>query len=393
MITIPEIVGDEPLRRRLFPVTQHRVFLAHAGVTALPLAASEALCWFAERGSQDQQEVPAVWMRIQQTRKAAAKLIGAHEDEIALLGPTALGLNLVADGLEWKAGDEMVCYRDDYPANVYPWTKLQDRGVTVRFVEPDEPGKITWEVLQKVITPATRLVALATAHFLSGYRIDVNSIGKKLHERGILFCLDGIQTLGAFPLSVEHVDFLSADSHKWLLGPLGAGIFFVKKHHFERLRPSLLGSWNVQSPNFIAQDRIEFYEGGRRYEPGSLNLPGILGMHAAMELLLELGVDAVAQRLLVLRRYLIPHIQELGFQVYGAAEPSNAECSGIMTFCFPGEGDAKVLFAKLQAKKISVSLRHNRNGTALLRVSPHFYNTEAELDQLVETCAEWIAKN
>ncbi len=391
MNTLSEILRDEELRRRLFPVAASRAFFAHAGVTALPQPACEALRWFAEQASGDQQEGPAVWMRVQRARKTAASLIGAKDSEIALLGPTALGLNLVADGLAWEADDEVVCYQDDYPANVYPWTKLRERGVAVRFLQPDEPGKITWETVRKELSPKTKLVALATANFISGYRIDVGGIGKNLHERGILFCLDGIQTLGAFPLSVQYVDFLSADSHKWLLGPLGAGIFYVKEEHFGRLRPGLLGSWNVQSPNFIAQDKIEFYEGARRYEPGSLNVPGILAMQASMEFLLEIGVDAVAARLLELRRYLVPRLVALGFNLYGMRDISEKECSGILTFCFPEKGDRKWLMARLQERKISVSLRHNRAGQELFRVSPHFYNTEQELDQLVETCAEWVA--
>ncbi|MDD5261189.1 MAG: aminotransferase class V-fold PLP-dependent enzyme [Methylacidiphilales bacterium] len=391
MNTLTEVLRNEELRRRLFPVAKSRAFFAHAGVTALPQPACEALRWFADQACEDQQEGPAVWMRVQRARKTAANLIGAKDSEIALLGPTALGLNLVADGLSWQAGDEVICYQDDYPANVYPWIKLRARGVVVRFLQPGEPGKITWETLRKELSPKTKLVALATANFISGYRIDAEGIGKKLHERGVLFCLDGIQTLGAFPLSVEHVDFLSADSHKWLLGPLGAGIFYVKEEHFGRLRPALLGSWNVQSPNFIAQDTIEFYEGARRYEPGSLNVPGILAMQASMEFLLEIGVNAVAARLLELRRYLVPRLTALGFDLYGMRDISENECSGILTFYFPKQCDRKGLMSRLQEKKISVSLRHNRAGEELFRVSPHFYNTEQELDQLVETCAEYAS--
>ena len=389
MIQLPEILGDEALRTRLFPVVQNRVFLAHAGVTVLPQAAADALHWFADRSVEDHQETGEIWRRVLQTRRITAGLIGAQENEIALLGPTALGLNLVADGLAWQPGDEVVCYQDDYPANVYPWMKLAARGVKVIFLQPSRPGVITAELVEASLTPKTRLVALATAHFLSGFRIDVDEIGRRLHARGILFCLDAIQTLGAFPLSVAEVDFLSADSHKWMLGPMGAGIFYVKERNFEKLRPGLLGSWNVQSPNFIAQDRIEFYEGARRYEPGSLNIPGILAMRAAVELLQEIGVDQVARRLLELRRYLMSRMQKMGFRPYGLEELPEAHTSGIMGFQYPAGSDVERLQGLLTERKISVSYRHNRAGETLLRVSPHFYNTEAELDRFLETCAEW----
>ena len=389
MNRIPDILGDEALRQRLFPVTRQRVFLAHAGVTALPHCAAEALRWFADRASEDQQEAGEVWKRIQRTRQVAAELVGARENEIALLGPTALGLNLVADGLDWQPGDEVICYQDDYPANVYPWLKLAARGVKPVFLQPSVPGRITPELVTQSITPKTKLVALASAHFLSGYRIDVDTIGKALHARGILFCLDAIQTLGAFPLSVTEVDFFSADSHKWMLGPLGAGVLYVKEANFTKLRPTLLGSWNVQSPDFIAQDRIDFYEGARRYEPGSLNVPGILSMLSSLELLQEIGIEEVARRLLLLRRHLVPRMQELGFTLYGTPQPEPAQLSGIMAFRYPDGPDPARLQGLLAERKISVSHRHNRQGESLLRVTPHFYNTEAELDLFLKTCAQW----
>ncbi|MDR1145393.1 MAG: aminotransferase class V-fold PLP-dependent enzyme [Verrucomicrobiales bacterium] len=385
---ITELLADDGLRRARFPVAEHQTFLAHAGVSALPLAAADALREFAEQGARAQQELD-FFRRVNYAREVAAKLLGADGDEIALLGPTALGLNLVADGLDWREGDEVVCYQDDYPANVYPWLKLADRGVRCELLEvaDGEQGRITWETVENALTERTRLVSLATANFASGTRIEVDGIGKKLHERGILFCLDGIQTLGAFPLTVRHVDFLSADSHKWLLGPVGAGIFYVKKKHHDRLRPSLLGSWNVVSPEFIAQHKIAFYPGARRYECGTLNLPGIAGMAASMEMLLTVGVENIAARLVALKKYLLPRMTASGFKVFGASDLADGELSGISSFLLPERGGE--LAALLAARNISVSVRQNRAGQKLLRVSPHFYNTEAELDRLVAACAEW----
>ena len=145
-------------------------------------------------------------------------MIGADKSEIALLGPTSLGLSLFANGITWREGDEVVCYQDDYPANVYPWMALASQGVKVRQVRPEKPGRITPEVVERELSSRTRLVALASCHYLSGWRIDVDAIGALLHERGVLFSVDAIQTLGAFPFSARFVDFLSADAHKWMLG-------------------------------------------------------------------------------------------------------------------------------------------------------------------------------
>ena len=169
------------------------------------------------------------------TRGLAADLIGAKAKEIALLGPTSLGLSLFANGIDWRSGDEVICYKDDYPANVYPWVELQRKGVKIRFLEPEEPGAITPELIESSIGPETRLVAVASCHYLTGYRIDIDAIGKMLKDRGILFALDGIQTCGAFPTSVKNVDFMSCDAHKWLLGPMAIGIVYVKEENFEKL--------------------------------------------------------------------------------------------------------------------------------------------------------------
>src|SRR5262249_10894136 len=151
-----------------------------------------------------------------------------------------------------------------------------------------------------------------------------------LHKHGVLFSVDAIQTLGAFPTSVEHVDFLSADSHKWMLGPCAAGIVYVKRTHFDLLRPTLLGAWNVISPNFLVEDEIQFVPTAQRYEPGVLNFVGIYGMKAALELLMGIGIEVVAARVLELKAHLLAQIEPLGFRVLAPRE--GAPATGITTF-------------------------------------------------------------
>ncbi|MBM3289525.1 MAG: aminotransferase class V-fold PLP-dependent enzyme [Candidatus Hydrogenedentes bacterium] len=386
---IEDIVGDEALRRELFPVAAERVFMAHAGVCALPKVAVDAMAEFCARGSVAAQENAWSNGQVLRARQVAARLIGAHADEIALLGPTALGLSLIANGMPWGAGDEVVFYPDDYPSNVYPWRGLRERGVNPVAMGVERPGVVTWEMVERVLTPRTRLVSLASCNFLSGYRIDVDGIGKRLHERGVLFCVDGIQTLGAFPTSVEHVDFLSADSHKWLLGPLAAGIVYVKREHQEMLRPTLQGAWNVVSPGYVAQETIRYEPTARRYEPGALNYPGILGMLASMELLLECGTEAIGLRLLELRSALLDRLVEKGWRaivdVADAGEDSERlreGASGIVTVTHPGR-EMKAAFKQLDAHGVTASLRQDRAGTPYIRFSPHFYNTIEEAERVV----------
>ena len=382
------VIQDELARREAFPVTVECVFLGHAGVSPLPRVAVDLMRGFVERGSRHKQEGAWTETWVNAARTYAAELLGAEPREIALLGPTSLGLSLVAAGLPWHQGDEVVYYQDDYPANVYPWTALARRGVKPVALRPEAPGVITWEVVERALTDRTRLVSLATAHFLSGFRIDVDTIGRNLHERGILFCLDAIQTLGAFPVSVQHVDFLSADSHKWLLGPAGAGIVYVSREKFDLLEPALLGSWNVVSPQFVAQESIDFYEGARRYEPGMLNLPGIVGMAASLEMLLSLGIEAISERILELRRLFVEQLRALEYRQYieehdRSPHAADAERSGIITVFHP-EKDMREVAHHLHAADIVVSLRYNRAGDAFLRFSSHFYNTAAELDRVLE---------
>jgi selenocysteine lyase/cysteine desulfurase len=381
-MTLQEIISNESLRNVTFPCTREEVFLGHAGVAAMPQVAVDGMTEFAQRGAAGNQENAFTEDMRDRCRAGCATLIGARSDEIALIGPTSVGLSLVARGLDWVPGDEVIFHADDYPANVYPWRGLEPLGVKPVAVRPEHPGAITWELIEQAITPKTRLVSLATCHFLTGYRIDYATIGRKLHERGILFCLDAIQTLGAFPMDVTHVDFLSADSHKWMLGPCGAGLFYVKREHMERVKPALLGSWNVVSPEFVAQETLRFEPGGRRYEPGTLNFPGICGMTPALELLLGFGIETVADRLLHLRSVLLSGLGELGYKPYldEAHVPEGAR-TGIVTMHHP-DVHMPDAFRRLQENGIAASLRENREGRKFLRFSPHCYNTESDFERV-----------
>jgi len=374
--------ADEADRLDRFPVAKERIFLGHAGVTPLPRCAADAMIGHVQASCRNHQEFGEVLRDIERTRLVCADFIGADKSEIALLGPTSLGLSLFANGLTWKEGDEIVCYEEDYPANVYPWTALAARGVAARFVKPDRPGRITPEDVLRELSPRTRLVALASCHYLTGWRIDVDAIGALLRERGILFSVDAIQTLGAFPLAVRNVDFLSADAHKWMLGPMAIGIVYVARRNFERCRPTLLGAWNIRSPQFIAQKRIEFYETAQRYEPGVLNITGMYGMKASLDMLAAAGAEAAASAILDVADYLHERLAALDFEFISPARDESLR-GGIVTAKHPRTAPG-VLFSALEKARVTASLREDRAGTAWLRFSPHCYNTRAEIDRVVE---------
>jgi len=378
---------NDAARREAFPVLNSQLFLAHAGVTILPRAVADAMISHVTESCVNHQEFGDVLKTIAETRALAAKLIDAEADEVALLGPTSLGLSLFANGIDWNPGDEVVCYQDDYPSNVYPWMNLQRRGVKLVYIETERPGAITPSDVARALTPRTRLVALASCHFLTGYRIDVDAMGRMLHERGILFSLDAIQTLGAFPTSVRHVDFLSADAHKWMLGPMAIGIVYVSRRHFQTCRPTLLGAWNVRSPNYVTQDGIDFVSSAQQYEPGVLNVAGVCGMRAALKLLLAAGIENIAEQLLTLRARLLNGLLPLGFESASPADPTAA--SGTLTVRHPG-ANASHLMRALEEAHITASLRHDRQAQAFLRFSPHFYNTVEEMDRVVEVLGKNI---
>lgn len=381
-MNLSELHRNEDLRRYEFPVAVRCVYFAHAGVCPLPRRVSEAIAQAAQAAAQDDQEHAVAPRFLEETRALAARLLGALPSEIALVGPTSLGLSLVANGLEFRRHENAVVYLDDYPSNVYPWMTLADRGVEVRFLNVRRLGILRAEEVLGQVDEATRLVALASCHFIAGWRIELDRIGQALRSRGILFCVDGIQTLGAFPTTVEHVDFLAADAHKWLLGPCAAGLLYVRQELQARLRPTVFGWHNLHCPDFVAQEELKFRTDARRYEAGSANLLGLVGLRAALEWLFAVGPEAIATELSRKRRWLVSELERRGYEVLCAdAPPPNA--GGITTFHRPGT-DMAAVHARLLEAGIVTSLRTDRAGNKYVRLSPHFYNTDAELGRTLE---------
>jgi len=381
-MTLSEVLNDESLRLREFPVARDTIFLAHAGDCPLPRRVSQAIAEYAGKCTLGDQEAPVLPGLLDETRSTAARLIGCQSDEIALVGPTSLSLSLVAAGLKLRRNDNILIYFDDYPSNVYPWLALADRGIEVRMLNTRGLGFIRPRDVMGQVDENTKLVALASCHFISGYRLELAAIGDYLRSRNILFCVDGIQTLGAFPTPAQSVDMLAADAHKWLLGPCGAGVLYVKRDLHSFINPPIYGWHNVRCPDFVAQERIEFRSGAKRFEAGSHNLMGLVGLRSAMELILELGVENIAAELLRKRALLVRGLMDLGYTVLMADAP--AENAGAIVSAFRPGADLSALHAQLAELRIVASLRRDRTGQHYLRFSPHFYNTDAELAQVFE---------
>ncbi|HXB59699.1 MAG TPA: aminotransferase class V-fold PLP-dependent enzyme [Candidatus Acidoferrales bacterium] len=380
-MTLAEILSNEDLRCREFPVAREKIFLAHAGVCPLPRRVADAVADCAAKSTLGDQE-EFMLSQLTLARKLGGQLLNCQPEEVALVGPTSLALSFVASGLKFRRGDNILIYHDDYPSNVYPWMALAEKNVEVRLLNTRGLGVIRPRDVAGQIDENTRLVALASCHFISGFRIEFSEIGKLLRERGILFCLDAIQTLGAFSTTVEQVDFLAADAHKWLLGPCGAGIFYVRRDIQEKLNPPVYGWHNIRNPNFVAQEKIEFRNDARKFEAGTHTLIGIAGLVASMELALELGVENIAAELHRKRTWLVPELQERGFTVLNP-ETNTPNTGSIISFFHPGK-DIPALHKKFTEAGIVASLRIDRAGKNYIRISPHFYNTDNELQRVLE---------
>lgn len=377
MLSISELLANESLRLSEFPAARNQIYLAHAAVSPLPKRVAERMSAYLTESQFSDQEV-AAGAAVEETRRSLARLLQVSPDEVALMGTTSNALSLIATGFPFQPGDNVVIYRDDYPSNVYPWMSLESRGVEVRSIQVSHLGEITVEDAIKPVDGRTRLAALSSCHFLSGFRIDLDAIGSALHERSVAFCIDGIQSLGAFPTSLQRVDFMAADSRKWMLGPSAAGVLFVRREWQERLQPNGWGWHNLIGTGFTAANRLELRASARRYEPGMANLAGLVGLGAAVELIQEVGLPAIATELKRKRAYLMENLCQTGWEILGESIAA-AHWGGMLSASHPRRNLEKV-FKTLEQQKIRISLREIRGGQQYIRFSPHFYNTNAELD-------------
>ena len=244
--------------RAQFPVADRYIYLDHAGVAPLSLKVRAAVENFLKEATENSAFSYPHWTRqISDCRHACADLVNAHTEEIAFVKSTSHGLSIVANGLDWREGDNLLVYEKEFPSNMYPWLSLQKKGVQVNTV-PSCEGRILFEDVEKRIDSRTKLLAISSVQFSNGYRVDLQRIGDLCKQNNVLFCLDAIQSLGLLPMDVKkyHIDFLSADAHKWLLGPEGIGLFFCRREHVEKISPPLVGWKSVQ--NDFDFDHMDF---------------------------------------------------------------------------------------------------------------------------------------
>ncbi len=367
------------------PVAPVHAYFDHAAVAPLPSAAAERLCFFAEQASQSGDKHWMDWsMKVARLRTSAAELLRASEQEVALVPNTTLGINLVAEGFPWKSGDNLVLPDNEFPSNSLPWRNLQRRGVEVRTLAVADSGEIRVEQLAELMDARTRLVAVSWVGFASGYRIDLPRLAEAVHRRGALLFVDAIQGLGAFPVDVGEagIDFLAADGHKWMLGPEGAGLLYIREPHLDLLEPNLLG-WNSLADGGFDPKSTVIKSNAARYEGGSYNMAGLLALEASLAMLLRFGANQtdspIASAILENVESISQQLKRRGFEVLIPDEPHR---SGILGVRWPG-GDFVATRKHCIAQNVILSVRAGR-----IRISTHGYNNAEDIDRLVTALTE-----
>src|SRR4051812_2721453 len=306
-----------------FPILRKWAFFNHAGVCPLPAVSAEAFRKYSREAEAGAYLFTRWYQDIEKLRQSSAELIGAHRDEVAFVKNTSEGISIVANGIDWQFGDHIVTTNVEYPANIYPWMEVaRARGVKLIQVEEeiDETGHRQVpidKILKAASDPQTKLVTLSHVEFASGQRHDIARIGEFCRTNKKLFCVDAIQTLGVLPVDVQamHIDFLSADGHKWLLGPEGAGIFYCRRELLERTRPVMIGWMNVVNAQNYGDYDYTLRDDAGRFECGSYNVSGLLGLKASLDLLQSLGTSAIMDRLKVLTDRLIAGLTGKGYTI------------------------------------------------------------------------------
>jgi selenocysteine lyase/cysteine desulfurase len=389
-----------------FPILRDLVFLNHAAVAPLSARAAAAVQAYAQQ-AQTRSYVGADWYKqAHRVKTLAARLLNAPgfpttpgtpgtpgspgssgngAASIAFIANTSTGLSMVAKGLAWRPGDNVVISNVEYPANRYPWEDLRRFGVELREVAQLSGGRIDPEDVLEAITDRTRIVALSHVQFASGFRTPLKPISDVAHRVGGYLCVDAIQSAGVIPLDVQAmgIDFLAADGHKWLLSPEGCGILYCRPDLIEDLHPNVVGWMNMVHAMDYDHYEFTFQCDARRFEPGSYAIPGVLGLGASLELLLEVGIENIWARVLAITDRLCQGLKDRGYRIFSPRDAKGQESSGIVAFSPPpatvrATPPIERIVADLEQQGIIITVRGGR-----LRASPHFYNSDAQIDRLI----------
>jgi cysteine desulfurase/selenocysteine lyase len=369
-----------------FPIRDQLIYANHAGTSPMPRCAADRMKQFADEVSTYASAIYSEWTRgIARTRESAARLLGAETTEIAFSTSTTAGLRIVAQGIAWKPGDIVIVEERTFPANWLAWVNIaQSRGARVVMWPERTDYAYELEDLERLLKASpVRMVAATSANFATGFRQDMEAVGRLCKQHGALLTCDAIQTLGVFPLDVRkcHIDFLSADSHKWLMGPEGSAVFFCAKDKLELLDTNAIG-W-LGRDKYWEYDRLDHPPDptARRFEEGAPNVAGILAMGESLALLQQIGIDRIAAHNLTLAERVAAGLERIGWRVVSPRRRDRM--SSIVASEKTGIDAQEVVNRLLREQKVFAAARRG-----FLRISPHFYQTVEDMDRLVEAVAK-----
>lgn len=368
--------------RSLIPLTAHYIHMNHAGVSPMTERSRAAIEQVVDAALNRPYPAGSAFEDANRVRGLAAELINGSPDGVALTRSTAHGISLVAQGLDWKRGDNVVGAQWEYPANVYPWMALADEGVEFRQAKL-VGGRILPDAIFSMVDDRTRVVAVSHVEFWNGFRLDIEAIGAECRRRGIVFAVDVMQSVGALRVDVSRlpIDFCATGAGKWLLGPPGIGFCYFAPQLLERVRPRVVGVISVAAHDQYFDPDLSFAPTARRFEESVISMLDTAALGSALDLLLEVGVDVIENRVLDLSARLAGGLVERGYEIVEPWPRTRAESSGIVSFRKPGGTHQEVL---RDLNAAHVVARTHRD---FVRLSPHFYNTEDEVDRVLEVLA------
>ena len=379
------MIDVEAIRREEFPITRRGVYLDNATFGPPPARHVRAVTAFLERMSAEGlDDLFAISDEgVDAVRAKAAALLNACASNVFFVRSTSHGVGVVAEGLSWREGDEVILYELDHPAGVFPWLNLADRGVKVRFIKDRGRFGFDAEDVREMLSPRTRVVCVSLVNFAHGTRADVEGIAGICSERGVWFVVDAVQALGALTVDASRLgaDVIVAHGYKFLLSGFGLGIASCSDRALAELRVSQIGWKSIENPfdldRMLAFD-MRFPPSAKRFEPSFQPLPQVFGLGATLDLLHEAGVDAIEKRVRSLAGRLVAGLREKGYKVVG---PQASETrSPIISVAVRGEDERERIQRGLRESKTTCAERESR-----VRLSPHFYNTEDEIDLLLSS--------
>lgn len=371
----PESLGKA---RSYFPHLKNGIiYFNHASTAPISTKVKERIDKFIYERSQEARDNYWAFKDIaDETKNIIGEMINCNGERIAFLDNTANGIIWLTLGINWNPGDRIILNDVEFPANVYPFLKLKERGVEVDFIR-SQNGIVSAEEIISAIKPETKLISVSFVQFLSGYRIELEKIGKVCKEKGIIFSVDSIQGLGAVRLDVEkfNIDYLANGTQKWMMGLQGLAFIYVRKELQDKMKSAPIGWLAVKDAWKLLDFNLTTKETAERFQPGTLNNLGIYAFNSTMKIFKEFGFDEIENQILSNSKYFIEELAKIGYKSSLYSLPEK-HLSGIVSF--RTENGQKIL-DHLNQKKIVCSLREG-----YIRFAPHFYNTKEDIDYVVD---------